>query len=181
MNICTVCGKEMQIAAGCVEIIPIRKGNIRIARIPYGGNGKNTSGRCTDCGVTAGHYHHFGCDCERCPVCGGQFAFCDCWTKYHYANPKDDPRNMKSKKVKKQEKQEFVVRARIEIDIKVQAEDVDAAQAAAENAKLPANYVTDSYEPMDVFDLTNNHRIRLDELDAGGNPVVEEHAYEECT
>ncbi len=34
--------------------------------------------RCRDCGAKAGHYHHFGCDFERCPVCGLQLISCDC-------------------------------------------------------------------------------------------------------
>jgi hypothetical protein len=33
---------------------------------------------CGDCGAPLGTIHHFGCDCEHCPSCGDQFAFCDC-------------------------------------------------------------------------------------------------------
>lgn len=29
------------------------------------------SGRCHDCGITHGGYHHPGCDVERCPRCEG--------------------------------------------------------------------------------------------------------------
>jgi hypothetical protein len=31
-----------------------------------------------DCATTKGHYHHHGCDVERCPRCGGHAISCDC-------------------------------------------------------------------------------------------------------
>lgn len=33
---------------------------------------------CHDCGVVKGELHIFGCDVERCPLCGSQLIFCDC-------------------------------------------------------------------------------------------------------
>lgn len=37
------------------------------------------SGRCHDCNIVHGGYHHPGCDVERCPRCGGQLIGCNCW------------------------------------------------------------------------------------------------------
>ncbi len=36
--------------------------------------------RCHDCGIENGseHVHHFECDMERCPACGGQLISCGC-------------------------------------------------------------------------------------------------------
>lgn len=39
------------------------------------------SGRCHDCRIKHGNYHHPGCDVERCPRCQGQLISCGCLDK----------------------------------------------------------------------------------------------------
>lgn len=36
--------------------------------------------RCHDCHILnkRGNVHHWGCDMERCPICGGQLISCEC-------------------------------------------------------------------------------------------------------
>jgi hypothetical protein len=38
---------------------------------------------CGDCGAPLGTLHFLGCDCELCPICGGQAMTCEehCCTK----------------------------------------------------------------------------------------------------
>jgi hypothetical protein len=50
----------------------IEDGNATAA-IPYTGEG-----RCPDCNVATGGFHHPGCDMEKCPLCGGQIISCGC-------------------------------------------------------------------------------------------------------
>lgn len=83
---CKVCGLEMLTADGCAVPFVFVDGK-RYRRIPVGGNGDFIPGarrgiRCGDCNARAGSYHHWGCDCERCPACGLQLISCDCENVY---------------------------------------------------------------------------------------------------
>ena len=79
---CDICGREMLTAKGC-NIQTVHIGGKAYKRIRCGdprdfgadlGNGE----RCHDCGAMVGGIHHWGCDAERCPVCGGQMIGCEC-------------------------------------------------------------------------------------------------------
>ena len=81
---CKVCGREMLTAEGCIgETLTI--GGKAYKRIRYGAPGDmlsdwggTASERCGDCGALPGNLHHWGCDMESCPKCGGQLLSCDC-------------------------------------------------------------------------------------------------------
>ncbi len=80
MAICSVCKKEMTIdKSGC--IFP----QIKIDGKTYKRDTTyfDFNEVCHDCGIEnkEGNIHHFGCDMERCPKCGGQLIFCDCGDK----------------------------------------------------------------------------------------------------
>ena len=80
MAICKECGRDMRTADGCGVAFLTVNGK-RYERVKYGAPADlfpRQYGRCGDCGARRGHYHHFGCDCEACPVCGHQLISCEC-------------------------------------------------------------------------------------------------------
>lgn len=85
---CDVCGKVMSQSEGCDAGSFKDSDGKTYPRIRAGDPGdifaKNTdpTKRCPSCHALHGHYHHHGCECERCPVCGETFAFCSCEGSY---------------------------------------------------------------------------------------------------
>ena len=77
MGVCSDCEQDMETADSCTfkYIIGADGKYYERSREHFG----EPSGRCGDCGIKHGGIHHYGCDVERCPKCGGQLITCDCW------------------------------------------------------------------------------------------------------
>ena len=80
--ICNVCKGDMLKVNGCKAKTYLSH-NKKYDAIKSGGVGdfiedEDPNNRCGDCGAKHGHFHHPGCDCERCPVCTGQLITCNC-------------------------------------------------------------------------------------------------------
>lgn len=79
---CNFCGEDMLVSNGCTasRTITFADGE-ETEPIPFGsGLNQDPHGKCHDCGAFPGHYHHPGCDMEKCPRCGGQYFICECAT-----------------------------------------------------------------------------------------------------
>src|SRR5918994_2149407 len=74
MAICVDCGREMTAAASCT----VRTLHIGDLPFPMARHRRSGDGRCGDCGVEPGGYHHLGCDLAGCPRCGRQLISCGC-------------------------------------------------------------------------------------------------------
>lgn len=74
MAICLDCEREMTTAASCT-VTSLHVGD---TTFPMARHRRSGAGRCGDCGVEPGGYHHLGCDLASCPRCGRQLLSCGC-------------------------------------------------------------------------------------------------------
>jgi hypothetical protein len=80
MAICSTCQLEMHDVDSCTGTHWMIGGKAyqRIVAGPKGDQWPLRDGRCHDCNVAPGGFHHPGCDAERCPRCGLQAITCTC-------------------------------------------------------------------------------------------------------
>ena len=83
MAVCSTCKQEMTDPATvtCKQEVKFPDGTT-MAPIPYAPSVRVRAlpdgGRCHDCGISPGGFHHPGCDMELCPRCGEQLIGCGC-------------------------------------------------------------------------------------------------------
>ncbi len=73
--ICKDCGQDMMAADACTKTRLLFTDNQIKERNTE--HFEEPSGRCHDCNIKHGEVHHWGCDVERCPICGLQLISCD--------------------------------------------------------------------------------------------------------
>jgi hypothetical protein len=77
MAICTACNCDMLLVDDCSDNRTIKYADgLELPSSTYHFNEPN--GRCHDCGIKHGNYHHDGCDVEQCPRCKEQLISCAC-------------------------------------------------------------------------------------------------------
>lgn len=80
MAVCQECQREMLTALSCT-VSTLHFGGDAVPVVPHGcdgATGPDGGGRCGDCGVQVGGFHHLGCDMQRCPRCRRQLLSCGC-------------------------------------------------------------------------------------------------------
>ena len=85
--VCPFCKSDITTVNGCTLSKFMCK-NKEYERYKVGGAGdffEDTDVSCGDCGSQYGHYHHYGCDCEHCPICDGQLITCVCLSTQKYS------------------------------------------------------------------------------------------------
>lgn len=92
MATCELCDQEMSTASGC-NVSVLHADGEPFPVFPHGkdpGWGR-ARGRCGDCGVQPGGFHHLGCDIQVCPRCRSQLISCACrWDETAGAYDADD-------------------------------------------------------------------------------------------
>lgn len=79
MGKCEVCKREMLKSKGCgASTVSINGKKYKRIKVSDTLDFIPEVQRCHDCNAVTGHYHHWGCDAERCPECRLQLLSCDC-------------------------------------------------------------------------------------------------------
>ena len=82
MAICGYCNREMTVADSC-SAKTLHLAGMPLVLPPFGAETRmrapeEFTGRCHDCGVQMGGFHHPGCDMAECPRCREQLLGCGC-------------------------------------------------------------------------------------------------------